>query len=71
MWHNKALPEFGVLSGLKVVHASSSLAGPLGPTIFAEYGADVVWIENAQAPDYTRTLHNIQPESQEPARNGH
>ncbi|WP_417143190.1 CoA transferase [Raoultibacter massiliensis] len=64
MWHNKALPEFGVLSGLKVVHASSSLAGPLGPTIFAEYGADVVWIENAQAPDYTRTLHNIQPESE-------
>ncbi len=64
MWHNEALPEFGVLSGLKVVHASSSLAGPLGPTIFAEYGADVVWIENADAPDYTRTLHNIQPESE-------
>ena len=64
MWHNEALPEFGVLSGLRVVHASSSLAGPLGPTIFSEYGADVVWIENAQAPDYTRTLHNIQPESE-------
>lgn len=64
MWGNKDLPEFGVLSGLKVVHASSSLAGPLGATIFAEYGADVVWIENAQAPDYTRSLHNIQPESE-------
>jgi len=65
MWpNNDALPEFGVLSGLKVVHASSSLAGPLGPTIFSEYGADVVWIENADAPDYTRTLHNIQPESE-------
>lgn len=64
MWGNEKLPEFGVLQGLKVVHASSSLAGPLGPTIMAEYGADVVWIENADAPDYTRTLHNIQPESE-------
>lgn len=65
MWpKNPNLPEFGVLSGLKVVHASSSLAGPLGPTFMAEYGADVIWIENAQAYDYTRTLHNIQPESE-------
>lgn len=65
MWAaNKDLPEFGVLQGLKVVHASSSLAGPLGPTIMAEYGADVIWLENADAPDYTRTLHNIQPESE-------
>ena len=64
MWKNQAKPEFGLLNDLKVVHASSSLAGPLGPTFFSEYGADVAWIENADAPDYTRTLHNIQPESE-------
>ena len=64
MWKNESKPEFGLLNDLKVVHASSSLAGPLGPTFFSEYGADVVWIENADAPDYTRTLHNIQPESE-------
>lgn len=65
MWpKNPNLPEFGLLQGLKVVHASSSLAGPLGPTFMAEYGADVIWIENADAYDYTRTLHNIQPESE-------
>ena len=64
MWKNQAKPDFGLLNDLKVVHASSSLAGPLGPTFFSEYGADVVWIENADAPDYTRTLHNIQPESE-------
>ncbi len=58
MWRNKNKPEFGTLSDLKVVSASSSLAGPFIATVLAEYGADVIWVENADAPDFTRGTPN-------------
>lgn len=64
MWKNENKPDFGTLSDLKVVSASSSLAGPFIATIFAEYGADVVWVENADAPDFTRGTPNWQCEGE-------
>lgn len=64
MWKNENKPEFGALSDLKVVSASSSLAGPFIATIMAEYGADVVWVENADMPDFTRGTPNWQCEGE-------
>lgn len=64
MWQNANKPDFGTLSDLKVVSASSSLAGPFIATIFAEYGADVVWVENADMPDFTRGTPNWQCEGE-------
>lgn len=64
MWKNKNKPDFGLLSDLKVVSASSSLAGPFIATIFGEYGADVVWVENADMPDFTRGTPNWQCEGE-------
>lgn len=48
------VPAFGPLSGIKVVHASMSVAGPFAATLFAEMGADVIWVENAKSPDVGR-----------------
>jgi len=53
MNHNN-IPQFGVLQGIKVVHATASLAGPLAAELLAEYGADVTWIENSTQPDFMR-----------------
>ncbi len=44
----------GVLEGLKVVHSSKEIAGPFGPQIMAEWGADVIWIENTFGGDSNR-----------------
>lgn len=57
-WGNKALPEFGVLSGVKVVHCTQTTAGPFAAEILADYGADVIWIENIKAPDMIRLGHS-------------
>lgn len=54
----KDLPEFGVLSGVKVVHATMAQAAPFGVSFLADYGADVIWIENALLPDVRRSLSN-------------
>lgn len=64
MWKNRNKPDFGTLSDLKVVSASSSLAGPFAATIMAEYGADVIWVENADMPDFTRGTPNWQCEGE-------
>lgn len=64
MWRNESKPEFGALSDLKVVSSSSSLAGPFIATIMAEYGADVIWVENADMPDFTRGTPNWQCEGE-------
>ena len=42
VWKNENKPDFGTLSDLKVVSASSSLAGPFIARNFAEYGTDGV-----------------------------
>lgn len=62
-WKNKQLPEFGVLRGLKVVHSTVSIAGPFGVQLLADHGADVIWIENAKAPDLARFTHSYAVES--------
>lgn len=55
MWKNKELPEFGPLAGVRIVHCTQSTAGPFGVQLMADYGADVLWLENALAPDIART----------------
>lgn len=48
------IPVFGLLSGLKVVHSSSVVAGPIAAEFMAEMGADVIWIESVLAQDTNR-----------------
>ena len=61
-WHNRNLPQFGVLQGVKVVHCTQTTAGPFAAEILADYGADVIWIENAAAPDMIRLGHSYASE---------
>ena len=48
------IPEFGMLRGVKVVHASTVVAGPIAAELMAEMGADVIWIESTKSPDTNR-----------------
>lgn len=47
-------PKFGVLQGVKVVFSAMEVAGPLGPHLMAEWGADVIWLENVNGGDTNR-----------------
>jgi L-carnitine CoA-transferase len=38
-----------------VLHTGQWVAGPLAPQLLAENGADVIWVENALAPDGVRS----------------
>ncbi len=49
------MPVFGNLQGLRVVHCSTSVAGPIAAQMMADAGADVIWIENFKSPDFNRT----------------
>lgn len=49
-----AVPEFGLLSGLRVVMIGLSVAAPFAGALFAEHGAEVIWIENPKAVDSSR-----------------
>ncbi len=49
-----AVPEFGVLSGVKVVYSAVEIAAPTAAALMAEWGADVVWIENTRTGDSMR-----------------
>ena len=44
-----------LFSELKIIDLSTVLAGPSVATFFAELGAQVIKIENAQIPDVTRS----------------
>lgn len=48
------IPEFGMLRGVKVVHSSTVVAGPIAAELMAEMGADVVWIESTKSFDTNR-----------------
>jgi L-carnitine CoA-transferase len=38
-----------------VISCGSALAGPFAPQLMAEWGADVIWVENPKVPDVLRT----------------
>ena len=48
------IPSFGLLSGLRVVMIGLSVAAPFAGQLYAEHGADVVWIENPKIVDSSR-----------------
>jgi L-carnitine CoA-transferase len=48
------IPKFGVLEGVKVVHATLSTAGPFAAQLMADFGAEVLWIESPVMPDFAR-----------------
>lgn len=58
------IPEFGHLSGVKVVHSSAVVAGPIAAEIMAENGADVIWIESPRALDTNRGKGGMGAESE-------
>lgn len=58
------IPQFGLLNGLKVVHASTVVAGPIAAELMAEMGADVIWIESVFAPDTNRGKGGMGAESE-------
>lgn len=49
-----AVPEFGLLTGLRVVMIGLSVAAPFAGALYAEHGAEVIWIENPKAIDSSR-----------------
>ena len=53
MTHDQ-IPSFGLLSGLLVVLIGLSVAAPFAAELYAEHGADVVWIENPKVVDSAR-----------------
>ena len=48
------IPRFGLLSGYRVVLIGLSVAGPFAAQLYAEHGADVIWIENPKVTDMGR-----------------
>jgi L-carnitine CoA-transferase len=48
------IPKFGPLQGVRVAHASQSIAGPFVCQMMAELGADVIWLENSLVMDIAR-----------------
>lgn len=47
-------PEFGLLSGYRVVMIGLSVAAPFAGSLYAEHGAEVIWIENPRSMDSSR-----------------
>lgn len=47
-------PEFGLLSQYRVVMMGQSVAAPFAGELYAEHGADVIWIENPYSVDSAR-----------------
>jgi L-carnitine CoA-transferase len=48
-------PAFGLLQGYRAVILGSSVAAPFAGSLYAEHGADVVWVENPATVDPART----------------
>lgn len=48
-------PGFGSLEGVKVLVSGVAYAGPFAASLMADYGAEVLSIENTVAPDMIRT----------------
>lgn len=58
MTKTSQIPEFGPLSGIRVVVAGVSIAGPFAGSLMADFGADFIQIENVGNPDVTRIATN-------------
>lgn len=53
------VPAFGPLQGVKVVYSAVEIAAPSAAALMAEWGADVVWIENTRTGDSMRDTTNV------------
>lgn len=51
-------PKFGPLHGMKVVFSAIEIAGPFSAQMFAEWGAEVIWIEHSAYTDTIRVQPN-------------
>ena len=47
-------PVFGPLSGVRVIMSAIEIAGPFSAQLLAEWGAEVIWIENVAYADTIR-----------------
>lgn len=52
------MPAFGPLAGVRVVFSGIEIAGPFAGQMFAEWGAEVIWIENVARADTIRVQPN-------------
>ena len=50
----KTKPTFGPLSGVKVVYQAVEVAAPTAAAMMADWGADVIWLENTYYGDTMR-----------------
>jgi Predicted acyl-CoA transferases/carnitine dehydratase len=48
------IPKFGPLTGVKVISVGMSVASPYAGSLMADFGADVIFVENPFAPDMLR-----------------
>lgn len=58
MTEHLPMPQFGPLSGVRVVFSGIEIAGPFAGQMFAEWGAEVIWIENVAWADTIRVQPN-------------
>ncbi|WP_409045490.1 L-carnitine CoA-transferase [Proteus mirabilis] len=54
MTEHLPMPQFGPLAGVRVVFSGIEIAGPFAGQMFAEWGAEVIWIENVAWADTIR-----------------
>ena len=48
------IPNFGPLQGVRVIHLTTTTAGPYCACRMADFGADVIWVENPKGADICR-----------------
>lgn len=49
------IPVFGMLSGIRMAFSAVSTAGPFCGSLFADHGADVIWLEPSESIPIERT----------------
>lgn len=54
MFHQSRRPTTGPLQGLRILDLTRLLPGPLGTMLMADMGAEVIKLEDPNAPDYVR-----------------
>ncbi|HOF39349.1 MAG TPA: CaiB/BaiF CoA-transferase family protein [Candidatus Hydrogenedentes bacterium] len=56
----------GPLEGIRVLEVATTIAGPRFGAVFAKYGADVIRVELSRAPDVTRMIPPMLPDTDPP-----